>query len=292
MQHIDPKTETLTLQDSIQVPPSQLASKLPTKEPCFTFYAWPADKTPNLVSGTSFSKPSPNNPSRSASLNVPGKEDPASIPLPVTPVGETEPSADVKETKTEEETEGDKTESTTEDEKPTSSPLHASKVKSEIVFIYSCPSASPIRYRMVYSVAVRATITAGSDKIGQNVNKKIEVSEVQDLTESFLKSEIFPSKATTSSWQSHQPIKNPSRQNSAQSAPSPGYRPMPMPNRQSTAPSSTSNTSELSVSDPPSKSSNGSLPDSAFSVFGPRINMGSPGVGGGSFSRPRPAGKR
>lgn len=163
--HIEPKTETLRVQESIQVSPADLAGKMPTKEPAFTFYAWPVDK--EAAAATTAAKASKSaQPSRSNSLQVPGaadkdaNADPADVPLPVSPAVETPPAVDASK--------DSDTAPEPEVEEPT-----AAKPRPTIVMIYSCPSASPVRYRMIYSSSVRSTIYEASQRIGFPIDKKV-----------------------------------------------------------------------------------------------------------------------
>lgn len=159
--HIEPKTETLKVQESVQVSPADLAKKVPTKEPAFTFYAWPIDKEAAAASVSKGSKSE--QPSRSNSLQVPGatnSTDPADVPLPVSPAVETPPA-----------TEGAK-ESDAASEPQVEEPV-AAKTRPTVFMIYSCPSASPVRYRMIYSSSVRSTIFEASQRIGFPIEKKV-----------------------------------------------------------------------------------------------------------------------
>jgi hypothetical protein len=58
---------------------------------------------------------------------------------------------------------------------PTDNPAAAStsKGKGRVLFIYSCPSASPIKFRMVYSSGVRGMQQDAMDKVGLDINAKV-----------------------------------------------------------------------------------------------------------------------
>ncbi|TCD63294.1 Twinfilin-1 [Steccherinum ochraceum] len=66
--------------------------------------------------------------------------------------------------------------------------------RRDIVFIYSCPSASPVRQRMIYSSAFLSTYRAGKVVLGDAgeslVERKIETSDPKELNEEFLKFEL------------------------------------------------------------------------------------------------------
>jgi Cofilin/tropomyosin-type actin-binding protein len=60
---------------------------------------------------------------------------------------------------------------------------------TELVFIYSCPSSSTIKQRMLYASSRRA-ILAIATEVGVKVDTKIETSEVDELTLKYLIKEI------------------------------------------------------------------------------------------------------
>ncbi|KAG2120031.1 actin depolymerizing protein [Suillus clintonianus] len=66
----------------------------------------------------------------------------------------------------------------------------------DIVFIYSCPTTSPVRYRMLYSSAAMSTYLAAKDllaEIGSTfplATKRIETSDPTELDEAFLKTSL------------------------------------------------------------------------------------------------------
>ena len=129
--------------------------------------------------------------------------------------------------------------------------------------------------------------------------KQLETSDVEEITESYIKAELFPSASRSSGGPAY---KLPTKSASTDSASTTGRTPLRQPIRAATAISqsrsadgspvaSPSSASQLpSPSEPERANSGGGLPDSAFSMFGPRVQVGSPGTGG--FTRPRPAGRR
>jgi len=51
-----------------------------------------------------------------------------------------------------------------------------SKGKGRVLFIYTCPSGSPIKFRMVYSSGVRGIQQDTKDKIGMEISGKVSHS--------------------------------------------------------------------------------------------------------------------
>lgn len=63
--------------------------------------------------------------------------------------------------------------------------------------MYTCPSKSKIRERMLYSSCRSGVLQAAKDDAELNVDKKLETSDVSDLTESFILEELYPKLHTT-----------------------------------------------------------------------------------------------
>jgi len=63
--------------------------------------------------------------------------------------------------------------------------------KRDIVFIYACPSASPIKSRMLYSSGVTGLVFEALRR-DVVVAKRVETSEPEDLDIAFIKSELEP----------------------------------------------------------------------------------------------------
>jgi hypothetical protein len=120
-----------------------LAGKLPTKEPCYTFYAWPGA---TITTGT---PATPSKPAEAAEGGAEKDEDVA--PKDVTSDGTSPPPSDAAASAT--------------------SPTTATSRK--ILFIYTCPSSSPVRHRMLYSSALRGVMKDAEDKSGIKVEKKV-----------------------------------------------------------------------------------------------------------------------
>jgi len=63
----------------------------------------------------------------------------------------------------------------------------------DIIFIYACPSSSPVKSRMLHSAMVLSLIQMVHDSCGVAVAKKVETSDPGDLDLSWVKSELSPS---------------------------------------------------------------------------------------------------
>ena len=72
----------------------------------------------------------------------------------------------------------------------------SSKLTQCVVFIYSCPSSSPIKHRMLYSCSSAMTFQAiknildSSSSLINIQSRKIETSDPQELNEVFLITEL------------------------------------------------------------------------------------------------------
>ncbi len=64
--------------------------------------------------------------------------------------------------------------------------------QTPIVFIYTCPSGSKIKERMIYASTKEGFISGVSSDIGIEVAKKIEVSSPDEITVASLKEEFRP----------------------------------------------------------------------------------------------------
>ncbi|KAG5634571.1 hypothetical protein H0H81_001496, partial [Sphagnurus paluster] len=73
---------------------------------------------------------------------------------------------------------------------------YSSPPRREIVFIYSCPSTSPIRDRMVYSTGALSTYMAIKAILGEDspnahlASRKIQSSDPKELSEAYLRAEL------------------------------------------------------------------------------------------------------
>ncbi|KAF9910959.1 hypothetical protein EC991_005134 [Linnemannia zychae] len=69
---------------------------------------------------------------------------------------------------------------------------HNGTAHDSLVFMYTCPSKSKIRERMLYSSCRAGVLQGAKDDAGLNVDKKLETTDVSDLTEAFLLEELHP----------------------------------------------------------------------------------------------------
>ncbi|PVG02256.1 actin depolymerizing protein [Serendipita vermifera] len=60
---------------------------------------------------------------------------------------------------------------------------------NSIIFIYCCPSGSPVKHRMVYSSGVVSVVNAAKT-MGVSVAKRSETSDPEDINEAFLQQEL------------------------------------------------------------------------------------------------------
>ncbi|KAJ9119507.1 hypothetical protein QFC22_003215 [Naganishia vaughanmartiniae] len=218
---IDPKSETIVLSSSSTsgsvCKPEELASRLPGKEPSYAFYAWPSITATSFTTEKTAQTPAPE---KKNSLTVPGRQEslsprptaegqdeanqaaagenddkePKDIALPVSPMP-TSPAGDAPPS-------------------PARAPSPTSTAQRKIAFVYACPSASPVRNRMLFSTCVRGLIRGAEERCGVKVSKKvkgkekdanlfllsvssrcaqIETSDIAELSSSFLKAELFDS---------------------------------------------------------------------------------------------------
>jgi twinfilin len=70
---------------------------------------------------------------------------------------------------------------------------HEEEQFSPVIFIYSCPGNSKVKERMLYSTVKAAAIESASS-LGLTVDKKIEITDPEDLSESDLLQELHPEK--------------------------------------------------------------------------------------------------
>ncbi|CAG8613728.1 333_t:CDS:10 [Acaulospora morrowiae] len=61
-----------------------------------------------------------------------------------------------------------------------------------IIFIYTCPSSSKIKERMLYSSCRGSVISFCENEIGLTITKKMETNDPSDLTKSYILEELHP----------------------------------------------------------------------------------------------------
>ncbi|CAO3608816.1 unnamed protein product [Cunninghamella echinulata] len=76
---------------------------------------------------------------------------------------------------------------------------HRGENKEAIVFIYTCPSTSKIREKMLYSTSKANVIAGASSEADITVLKKFETSDPSDVTEDYLLEDLYPISSSTSS---------------------------------------------------------------------------------------------
>ncbi|TXT07113.1 hypothetical protein VHUM_03283 [Vanrija humicola] len=338
-------TSLLQLQRSEACKPSELASKLPEKAPAYVFYSFPTPPPPKPAPKPAPAAAAPSAPRNTFQATAGGVRYVAGSTAQPENAAEGEEKEEGEEEaapkEEAEETGGDKEETAEDgvaalkvDSKPASpEPVAAAEPEPEpeveskgrVVFIYWCPSGSPVKFRMIYSTSVRGVQQDAIDKAGIEIHGKIETSDKNDVNETHLR-EALPAKPKHAS-----SLPNPGRpavfgapapsgfgvasapppsSNPTRSFATPATRPVfgapapvgaafgrPMPIRTASHTPPASSSSPVGSANPASApvsavEDDGDSKDriqNAFNAFGPRVN--SPG-GGGGFARPRPAGRR
>ncbi|OXB38958.1 hypothetical protein LQV05_004060 [Cryptococcus neoformans] len=251
--------------------PSQLTSKLPEKSPCYVFYSHPTPpSTRNALKSPSAPIGAPRNTFQGSQGGV--RVVNASFGSPDLEAGEKVDS---------------------EEPEPGASPTQEATAedvgKGRVIFVYCCPSNSPVKYRMIYSTTVRGVQQDAMDKAGVEIAAKLETSDPSELTESHLKSSMPFYKPTHSS--SLPTPTSTTLGGRSFGTPTMFGQPRPsMPVRSATQvplPPSGASTPATEAGREGEEDGKDSIRN-AFNAFGPRINNG----GGGGFARPRPAGRR
>ena len=161
--------------------PSALASKLPEKSPCYTFYSYP---TPPSAPVSTPAAKTPGETRNTFTATQGGARPVASSWPSQIESQQKDPDASL---------EGEKADAQTSDlvdpEKQEAAPAShetpetaknmetpqapASGGKPRVIFIYTCPSGSPIKFRMVYSSGVRGIQQDAMDKAGIEIATKV-----------------------------------------------------------------------------------------------------------------------
>jgi twinfilin len=59
------------------------------------------------------------------------------------------------------------------------------------VFIYSCPTTSPVKLRMLYSSGIGSLVNAIKDRLGSDpIVKRIELSDPKEINEEFIRVQL------------------------------------------------------------------------------------------------------
>jgi len=69
---------------------------------------------------------------------------------------------------------------------------HDGTASSPILFIYTCPSGSKIKERMLYAASSRSAVQVAETEAGLKVDKKIEESNPSDISEESIMGDLHP----------------------------------------------------------------------------------------------------
>ncbi|KAL1405528.1 Twinfilin-1 [Vanrija albida] len=272
-------TSVLQLRASEACKPSELASKLPDKAPAYVFYSFPTPPPPKPAPKPAPAAAAPSAPRNTFQATAGGVRYVSASTAQAENAAEgeeKEEGAEGEEGAAKEEAEdtgGDREEAAEEgvaalkvESKPASpEPVAAAEPEPEpeveskgrVVFIYWCPSGSPVKFRMIYSTSVRGVQQDAIDKAGVEIHGKIETSDRNDVNESHLRDAL------------------PAKPKHASSLPNPGKPAVfgaPAP-------------SGFGVAAAPPPSSN---PTRSFATPATRPVFGAPAPVGAAFGRPMP----
>ncbi|BEI91317.1 uncharacterized protein CcaverHIS019_0401370 [Cutaneotrichosporon cavernicola] len=314
---IDAKdTAAINLLRSEACKPNEVASKMPDKSPAYVFYSFPTSPPPKPVRPTATpSAPAASRDTFQATAggvrNVMHSDAPRY-------------DAEEKEGEDKEENGKDDVPDITglkiADEpkaaSPPRSPSPEQPSKGRVVFIYWCPTGSPVKYRMVYSTTVRGIQQDAQDKVGMEVVGKLETSDKSDLTDSSIRDAVPAKKSASLNTGAPRMFGAPAPAgrfgapapanagfNRPSSVPKPSSPAVfgapatfgqPRPIRTSSQMSQGSgNASPAAASPAPNddedESDSSARIQNAFNAFGPRVGGGG---NGGGFARPRGPGRR
>ncbi|KAK3828469.1 MAG: hypothetical protein J3Q66DRAFT_409872, partial [Benniella sp.] len=76
---------------------------------------------------------------------------------------------------------------------------HKGTAHDSLVFIYTCPTGSKIKERMVYASGRAGVLQEAKERAGLNVDKKLETADVKELTEHHILEELYPPQEPSSS---------------------------------------------------------------------------------------------
>lgn len=69
---------------------------------------------------------------------------------------------------------------------------HNGSTSSPIIFIYTCPSGSKIKERMLYAASSRSAGQVAEAEAGLKIDKKIEAGEPGDVSEESINDDLHP----------------------------------------------------------------------------------------------------
>jgi twinfilin-like protein len=64
--------------------------------------------------------------------------------------------------------------------------------QSPILFIYTCPSGSKIKERMLYAASSRSAVQVAESEAGLKIQKKIEASSPDEISEETIDADLHP----------------------------------------------------------------------------------------------------
>ena len=154
--------------------PSQLASKLPPKSPCYTFYSYPTP-APSAAPATNNVSSLPRN-TFQASQGGARLVNASSAPTAEPESTEGEVVGKKEGNEAQEEHADDASVKDLSIAEPAPAPSASAVTgKGRILFIYTCPSGSPIKFRMVYSSGAIGMQQDAKDKIGIDISGKVSL---------------------------------------------------------------------------------------------------------------------
>lgn len=69
---------------------------------------------------------------------------------------------------------------------------HNGQSSSPILFIYTCPSGSKIKERMLYAASLRSVVQVAQGEAGLEVTKKIEAGSPEDISADSINDDLHP----------------------------------------------------------------------------------------------------
>jgi twinfilin-like protein len=69
---------------------------------------------------------------------------------------------------------------------------HGGAEQSPILFIYTCPSGSKIKERMLYAASSRSAVQVAEAEAGLKIEKKLEASTPEDVSEESVLGDLHP----------------------------------------------------------------------------------------------------
>lgn len=155
---------SISLLKSESCPPSSLSSKLPARSPCYTFYSYPTPPS---------APPATPKVTNSEARNTFHASEGGARAVATNWTPKTEQSKDGDDNGASPDVRDISLEDGSSGVEQESQPPPASSGKSRVLFLYTCPSGSPIKFRMVYSSGVRGIQQDAKDKAGIEIAAKV-----------------------------------------------------------------------------------------------------------------------